>query len=78
MCTGHSSRIQYDDIGRPTAVGYKGLVEGQGSRVGSRGRGRGGACRREGMRQTGNAAFEWDWLLRLPARVGGGSAAYIG
>ena len=62
--------------GRPTA-GSKGLVEEQGSRVGSRGRGRGGARRREGERQIGIATSEWDWLLRLPARVGGRSAASI-
>ena len=67
------SKVEY---GRPT-VGSKELVEGQGSRVSSRGRGRGGACRGEGERQTRDAASEWDWLLRLPVRVRGRSAEYI-
>ena len=43
----------------------------------SKHRERGGACSREETRQTVNAASEWDWLLMLPVRVEGRSAACI-
>ena len=40
--------------------------------------GRGMVCRKGKVeRQAENVAPQWDWLLKLPVRGGGRSAAYI-